>query len=96
MDTETKTEILADWPETVVALVKDEAASYARDLRGDWPDPSSLQERAVERLMKQIDARANDLEAEESWWGRYEAGELEAEARAAVEHYADRIGEVLA
>lgn len=86
----------SDWPSVFIMHVKDEAAAYASELRGMFPDPSALVEAATERLMKRIEADAYDVESEESWFDRYESGALEAEIAAALEHYRISIASALA
>lgn len=96
MSTITPAPLPSDWPSVFVMHVKDEAAAYASELRGMFPDPSALVEAATERLMKRIDADAYDVESDDSWFERYESGALEAEIAAALDYYRTGIGAVLA
>jgi hypothetical protein len=76
----------SDWPSQFVMLVKDEAATYAADLRGDWPDSQTLRDRGVSSVLSKIDLYPDTLDAaDDSWVDRWEAGALEAEIASALD-----------
>lgn len=84
-----------DWPHRFKMEIKDEAAQYVSDLRGPWPVPDVLRERAVRRLMKKFDRDVDSIEADESWWDRWESAGIEQEIEAALEYYKDEMWSAL-
>jgi hypothetical protein len=78
----------SDWPRKFVMIVKDEAATYASAIRGPWPDTAALQQRAIDRVVRKIEADTDTIdEAAESWVERWESGAIDAEIGSAVDYY---------
>ena len=77
----------SDWPSQLAMHVRDEALIYASNLRGQFPDPSVLREQAVERIVDAI-ASYTEVQAPDSWWERWDAGQIDTEIDAALLYYA--------
>ena len=80
-----------DWPYKFAMFIKDEAIRYANAIRGPFPDPEVLRERAVERVIEAISTYPDTIDAaSETWIDRWDSGELEPEIANAIDYYGSK------
>ena len=81
----------ADWPDWAVWYVAQAAYQLENELSGMSPDANALHASALEgvdRALSEAVRRDGDLEAEESWWDRWDDGEIYREVEAALRRLA--------
>lgn len=81
----------ADWPEWAVWYVAQAAWKLESELAGPFADADVLRDQAVEavdRALADAVRRDGDLEADESWWDRWDDGDIYREVEAALRRLA--------
>jgi hypothetical protein len=76
--------VAPDWPGSAIYALERAARQYAQEMAGDWPDPDDIMDRVIDALLPELDGVEG---APASWQARRDAGQLEAEARAAIRAY---------
>lgn len=88
---ETRSVLRADWPEWAAWYVAQAAWKLESELAGPFADSGVLRHQAVEavdRALADAVRRHGELEADESWWDRWDDGDIYREVEAALRRLA--------